>query len=90
MSFTTAGGTGGEYNHTLSVGEMPRHNHNIDIAKSSTESSAHGLATGAVGFAGRCMIASSANKYSTISNGSGNSHNNIQPYIIVYFWRRTA
>lgn len=82
-----ANDTGGEYKHKLSTSELPSHNHSIGAYWSKQEASGYGLATGNVGFYDRVMVSGSGNSGST---GSGNSHNNVQPYITVYFWRRTA
>jgi hypothetical protein len=82
-----ANSTGGEYKHKLSISELPSHNHSIGAYWSKQEASGYGLATGNVGFYDRVMVSGSGNSGST---GSDNSHNNVQPYITVYFWRRTA
>lgn len=80
MSFT-AGSTGGEYKHKLTVDEMPKHHHYI-----SGYSSAFGTNY-------YYNLVGGTNNYgskNTSDNGGDEPHNNIQPYITVYFWKRTA
>jgi len=87
MSFS-ASSTGGEYYHKLTVNEMSSHTHGTE-----TNLSVHPQGDGTDGRAivpykngssqtGSCVIV-----YNTGGNGS---HNNIQPYQTVYYWRRTA
>ena len=169
LSFT-AGGTGGEYKHTLSVSEMPSHTHTQNAHNHTVGAHSHGLNshthsyTKATGVAGHTLTVAeipahshlqyvtansggtavrndynsdthgipysqgvytgntggggshnhglntssattgaasgstaksaafySANTTATNQNtGGGSSHNNIQPYIGVYMWKRTA
>lgn len=82
MSFTTDD-IGGEYTHKLTTQEMPGHNHySYHWAGSASKGQDSGLLYyGQVGtVTGRL----------TSSTGGNKSHNIIQPYIVVYFWRRTA
>lgn len=75
--------TGGEKTHVLTEAEMPAHVHaeNAPISASggalklAVDSNASG--TQAAGL-------------DTDSKGSGQAHNNLQPYIVVYMWKRTA
>jgi len=71
--------TGGAETHTMSVAEMPSHTHSI-----APGITGDGGATGSVGV----RVTHSANN--TGSTGGGGAHNNIQPYITVYMWKRTA
>lgn len=83
----TIGTTGGEWSHTLTVDEMPAHNHGItnntmlmktDNSKAVQETS---TSTGVRNNTG----------YSTFKqSGGGAAHNNMPPYITVSIWRRTA
>ena len=84
MTFTPSN-TGGEYNHKLTVNEMPSHTHEIQIPTSTNW-------TGNGGNAFQLNNQTTLrDTYSYIkANGGDQSHNNIQPYIVVYFWRRTA
>lgn len=86
MSYTT-NNTGGEYKHKLSVSEMPSHNHLTygALDGSSRTSSNTGNVWYQIENAGW-----TSDKYRTNSVGGNSSHNNVQPYIVVYFWRRTA
>ena len=86
MSFT-ANSSGGEYQHKLTVDEMPSHNHSRDTYTSGSEATGYGLARGSVGFYDRVMVSGSGD---TGNKGGDASHNNVQPYITVFFWRRTA
>ena len=102
--FNTVQRTGGAETHTLTTAQMPRHTHvqnphtHTDTGNSGPNSadtttirrtsntSRHGFniaaATAINQFTGGTGTAQSA------SNGAG--HNNLQPYITVFIWRRTA
>lgn len=85
MSFT-ANSTGGEYKHKLTVEEMPSHKHRQHVAASTGNESGYQR----YDFNGE----GNANLYDamhdTRSQGGDTPHNNVQPYITVYFWKRTA
>lgn len=85
MSFT-ANSTGGEYKHQLSVEEIPSHNHSIGTYLCSYEASGYGLVQAAA-FHDRVMVSGIGD---TGNQGGNGRHNNVQPYITVFFWRRTA
>ena len=81
----SAGSTGGEAEHTLTMNEVPSHNH------SATFSIADGIS-----FDNYYALVETrrvlSNKYqTTTSNTGGNQpHNNMPPYLVVYMWQRTA
>ena len=84
MSFTT-NSTGGEYKHKLTIDEMPSHDHKLYARGGSTAQTSSP-------FAANKPITQGSNAYGfNVSNVGGDaSHNNIQPYITVHFWKRTA
>lgn len=99
-----AGATGGEATHQLTVGEMPSHNHSA--SSNWTGEHTHGIQAQAQNGADnyisyfesvrnlRTFYTNSAGGHShTITvnnNGSSQAHNNMQPYLAVYMWKRTA
>lgn len=86
MSFT-AGSTGGEYKHTLTVNEIPSHNHkNFFVNGTTVGWTDKAFQQGALGG----VRPNRTSDITTGYTGSGQSHNNIQPYIAVYFWQRTS
>ena len=79
--FNTAEKTGGEKKHILTVDEMPSHNHNI--LYSLDKNSATFATVGPNG-----SVNQEHSGY--IKNTGGNQpHNNMQPYITCYIWKRT-
>ena len=82
--FDTVEETGGAKTHTLLTAEMPAHTH-----EQTAPTSASG---GAVAFAmdTNASGADTAGNNATQSTGGGGAHNNLQPYIVVYIWKRTA
>ena len=79
--FDTAGKTGGAKTHTLTTAEMPAHRHPM--------ARADGGSTYQYSYKNNVGHPTSGVAY-TESAGSGSAHNNLQPYIVVYFWQRTA
>lgn len=83
--FATVQKTGGEKSHTLTISEMPSHKHPIPYR---TDTNITGGSTGQWTTDPGTSSGSSDSK--AIAVGGGNAHNNLQPYITVYMWRRTA
>ena len=95
--FDSAEETGGAKTHTLTIAEMPSHKHPITGSM---------VGTNAINDrGGDNVFISDANGSSEMLNqwaasqsdtrgvnltGGGGAHNNLQPYITVYMWKRTA
>ncbi len=79
-TFSSAGATVGTETHVLTISEMPAHTHSS--GRTAGTSGSFGLVDSA--------SASSSGTWNTLSTGGGGSHNNIQPSVVVYMWKRTA
>lgn len=79
----TAGGTGGESTHILTTAELASHTHGLTNALTY-------VATGGSNTASAPGGTDWAFKTVTDATGSGTAHNNLQPYIVVFFWKRTV
>lgn len=74
------GVVGGEKTVTLTVDQIPSHNHGGTYTNAGTSSKTHAwLASGG-----------SAMTYEPVNAGGGEAHNNMPPYVQVSIWRRTA
>lgn len=93
--FNEIGKIGGEKSHVLTINEMPIHAHNTLMAVMNDIDSNYGLANSG-NYIDR--VVSRANEegntlygQQNIKNSGGNqSHNNLQPYQIVAYWKRVA
>lgn len=116
--FNAAEKTGGEKTHTLSVDEMPRHDHSgtnstVEMQTIYTRPTGGrlehlGIRTYTVKYdvneqtqeymispaGGQTLDVENGtvinSQYGVCPNGSGVAHNNLQPYITCYMWKRTA
>ncbi|KAB1437554.1 phage baseplate protein [Candidatus Galacturonibacter soehngenii] len=84
--FNSTEKTGGEKTHTLTQAETPAHAHTF---KYSTDAFVGGTIDHWNNVV-RPLSETGASTYTTSSVGSGNAHNNLQPYITCYMWKRTA
>jgi len=102
--FDTVEETGGVKTHTLTAAEIPAHTHSITDPGHSHITQRYPTATG--GSSGFTIDTSMSGtladntlpvKTNTTgitgtdnNTGGGGSHPNVQPYIVVYMWKRTA
>lgn len=71
----------GEYEHKLTKEEMPSHNHNLNFVV--------GNITGNTRPATQSTSSNMSNLYGDLVGGD-KPHNNVQPSIVVYFWKRVT
>lgn len=78
-----AGSTGGEAEHTLTIDEMPKHNHEIDNLNSAGNATPFMTvqAQNKVGYGGNVQ---------TMYAGGGKAHNNMPPYLAVFMFKRVS
>lgn len=79
----TAPAIGGEYGHSLTEPELAPHTHNYTFSNDRNDDGDNNSRN--------CIGAGiSTNGFTTTPAGNGDKHNNVQPYVTVYIWRRTA
>lgn len=82
--FDTLEERGGAKTHTLLTTEMPAHTHTTTLA----------LTSNGAGTADKLQQGYSATTQTYVpessSTGGGGAHTNVQPYIVVYMWKRSA
>lgn len=87
--FDTVEKTGGEIKHMLNINEMPYHSHYFSCPPEKKSELGESYGTNAV-LAERTTLSASTIVKQTGFEGGGVPHNNLQPYITCYMWKRTA
>lgn len=100
-----AGSTGGEATHTLTVGEMPSHNHsawtdaqgnhnhlvNSKFDRTSNRNISSKESGGAnTGSAYTSYNGNHSHNIGIGNTGSSQAHNNMMPYLAIYIWKRVS
>lgn len=91
VNFNAVEKTGGESTVTLTESQMPSHFHGFtDGAKAIVYDTPVLTATGNDVQVFRAPTSGTLSVSETNSSGGEDSHNNLQPYITCYMWKRTA
>ena len=80
-SFNALDKTGGAKTHVLTTAEMPAHNHDLLYGVGASTPSIDRGSSGS---------ATATDSTAIANTGGGQAHNNLQPYITVFMWQRTA
>lgn len=81
----SAGATGGEATHTLTLNEMPRHSHQVYVGTTGEAGDIPSI-TNAV----RSDVKMPNWFTYTVEEGGSQAHNNMPPYLVVYCWKRIS
>ena len=74
--------TGGSKTHTLTIAELPSHTHQTTLRGNGEDETQDFPSASDNSDPSRTMTSG--------ATGGGAAHNNLQPYITAYMWRRTA
>lgn len=93
--FDTLNETGGSKTHTLATSEIPAHvhtgpAHTHTVPLGTDEAGSTAISAVKTSNTADTATTSSAGTGNTGSEGGGGAHNNLQPYVVCYIWRRTA
>ena len=82
----TAGSTGGEATHTLTIDEMPIHRHTVPFDGGDIYTTTNWEIKGS----GFYAPGNTTNAAETATSGGSQPHNNMPPYLAVYMWKRVS
>ena len=88
IEFNSAEKIGGEKAHKLTIQESPSHQHFVGIYINNSVSGDSVYWFNPSGFAS--SNTGSSNSTKVTSSGGDQAHNNLQPYITCYMWKRVA
>ena len=92
----TNGSMGGEYTHKLTITEMPSHSHGIGILSDGKLISGNvdytlgRNITNRIGWSDTETMYGRVNSGYTQNVGGSNRHNNVEPYIVTYMYRKIS
>jgi Baseplate structural protein Gp10, C-terminal domain len=85
-NFDTVEKTGGDATVTLNTNQIPSHSHNFRYTTDAFVAGTIDHFNNVV----RPLTETGSSLYATSTTGLGAAHNNLQPYITCYMWKRTA
>ena len=93
--FNAPNKTGGTKTHTLTIEEIPPHTHTLNGwwfngTSNKPSGNRYGMGYQVEGASFSQSTRSTENNWFNSPTGGGRAHNNMQPYITIYMWKRTA
>ena len=74
----------GEYNHTLTQNEIPSHKHTTQLGDAITSGESTTISSGGG------LIGIYDTQSMQVSGGGDQPHNNVQPSVVIYIWKRIS